>query len=73
MQVLSLMVGPDPSGTFVDATFGRGGHSRGILGALSSSGHLHGLDMDPQVGDEGAGDGSDLKKCIIKPAPVSSH
>lgn len=38
---------PDPGGVFIDGTFGRGGHSRGILSALSPAGRLHGLDMDP--------------------------
>ena len=34
-EVLKAMVAPDPAGVYVDATFGRGGHTRGILGALS--------------------------------------
>jgi 16S rRNA (cytosine1402-N4)-methyltransferase len=35
-----------PSGIFVDATFGRGGHSKAILSALSESGRLIAFDKD---------------------------
>ena len=48
-EVLKAMVAPDPSGVYVDATFGRGGHTRGILGALSPQGTLHAFDMDPDA------------------------
>jgi len=34
-------------GTYVDGTFGRGGHSRAVLQRLSSHGHLLGVDKDP--------------------------
>ena len=40
------LVKPDRDGVVVDATFGRGGHSRGMLAALSERGTLHGFDMD---------------------------
>ena len=36
-----------PEGTYVDATFGRGGHSRRVLDALGSSGRLIAIDRDP--------------------------
>ncbi|HEY2966878.1 MAG TPA: 16S rRNA (cytosine(1402)-N(4))-methyltransferase RsmH [Casimicrobiaceae bacterium] len=36
-----------PDGTYVDATFGRGGHSRRILARLDSRGRLIALDRDP--------------------------
>lgn len=39
----------DPDGTYVDGTFGRGGHSRAILAKLSSKGRLIGVDKDPEA------------------------
>lgn len=35
-----------PDGTYVDVTFGGGGHSRAIIECLSSLGHLYGMDQD---------------------------
>lgn len=39
----------DPSGRYVDLTFGGGGHSRQILSQLGSGGHLYGFDQDPDA------------------------
>ena len=39
----------NPDGHYVDATFGRGGHSRLILERLSASGRLTVFDKDPQA------------------------
>ncbi|MCP5278653.1 MAG: 16S rRNA (cytosine(1402)-N(4))-methyltransferase RsmH [Thiobacillus sp.] len=36
-----------PEGVYVDATFGRGGHSRAVLSRLGSGGRLVALDRDP--------------------------
>ena len=39
----------DPAGCYVDGTFGRGGHSRLILGELDETGRLLGIDKDPEA------------------------
>lgn len=38
-----------PEGTYVDVTFGGGGHSREILKHLSGKGHLYSFDQDPDA------------------------
>jgi 16S rRNA (cytosine1402-N4)-methyltransferase len=38
-----------PDGCYVDGTFGRGGHSRGILRQLGETGRLIAIDRDPQA------------------------
>jgi len=38
-----------PAGTYVDATFGRGGHSAAILDRLGPDGMLYAIDRDPQA------------------------
>ena len=38
----------DPGGIYVDATFGRGGHSRRLLASLSPSARLVAFDRDPE-------------------------
>ncbi|MEW8223443.1 MAG: 16S rRNA (cytosine(1402)-N(4))-methyltransferase RsmH [Candidatus Thiodiazotropha taylori] len=39
----------EPMGIYIDATFGRGGHSRLILEELGEDGRLIGIDRDPQA------------------------
>ncbi len=39
----------DPAGCYVDATFGRGGHTRAILAQLSAQGRVIAVDRDPQA------------------------
>jgi 16S rRNA (cytosine1402-N4)-methyltransferase len=38
-----------PAGTYVDATFGRGGHARAALARLSPAGRLVAFDKDPEA------------------------
>ena len=45
----ALAIESRPDGTFVDATFGRGGHSRLILQRLGQSGRLIAIDRDPDA------------------------
>ncbi|MFT5719953.1 MAG: 16S rRNA (cytosine1402-N4)-methyltransferase [Motiliproteus sp.] len=47
-EAVELLI-TDPSGSYVDGTFGRGGHSRVILSALDAGGLLLGFDKDPQA------------------------
>lgn len=45
--VAALQINPD--GHYIDATFGRGGHSRLILSQLSGQGRLTAFDKDPEA------------------------
>ncbi len=51
-------------GAYVDATFGRGGHSRKILSNLGAAGRLVALDRDPQAIVAGAAIG-DSRFCLV--------
>lgn len=66
-----------PSGRYVDATFGRGGHTRAILKILGPEGRLIAIDQDPEAIKSGRetlgaetrlqlwhGSFGDLQKCI---------
>lgn len=46
-----------PGGTYVDVTFGGGGHSRAILEKLSEKGHLFAFDQDPEAAANAFDDG----------------
>ncbi|RMH52276.1 MAG: 16S rRNA (cytosine(1402)-N(4))-methyltransferase RsmH [Zetaproteobacteria bacterium] len=55
-----------PAGTVVDATFGRGGHSRRLLAALAPAGRLVALDCDPEAVEAGrALQATDPRFCIV--------
>jgi len=45
--IAALVVNPD--GHYIDATFGRGGHSRLLLSQLSALGRLTAFDKDPEA------------------------
>src|SRR5215831_21019840 len=46
-SIAALAIATD--GTYVDATFGRGGHARAILARLGASGRLVAFDRDPEA------------------------
>ncbi len=72
-SVAALTIKPD--GTYLDGTFGRGGHSRAILSSLSSSGRLIAFDKDPQA-ESSAGQFSDDPRFEFVPASfadISAH
>jgi 16S rRNA (cytosine1402-N4)-methyltransferase len=49
LAALAVTQGERRDGIYVDATFGRGGHSRAILQRLGPAGRLIALDRDPQA------------------------
>jgi 16S rRNA (cytosine1402-N4)-methyltransferase len=53
-----------PDGVYVDATFGRGGHSRLILDRLGPRGRLVALDRDPEA-VAAAGRIGDARFCVV--------
>ena len=42
----------DPAGTYVDVTFGGGGHSKAILAKLGPEGRLYSFDQDPDAWEQ---------------------
>ena len=54
VNALLAGAGDAPAGQWVDATFGRGGHSRRILSRLSPQGRLLAFDKDPEAIQEAA-------------------
>ena len=66
-----------PNGKYVDATFGRGGHTRGILEQLGPEGRVIAIDQDPEAIQSGQaefgseqrltlwyGSFADLQRCV---------
>ncbi|GGD50982.1 16S rRNA (cytosine(1402)-N(4))-methyltransferase RsmH [Lacimicrobium alkaliphilum] len=54
-----------PDGIYLDATFGRGGHSRALLASLSEQGRLIALDRDPAAIDAAASLADDKRFEIV--------
>ncbi|AUN95642.1 16S rRNA (cytosine(1402)-N(4))-methyltransferase RsmH [Pseudazoarcus pumilus] len=59
-----------PDGIYVDATFGRGGHSRAILARLGAAGRLVAFDRDPSAIE--AGRAIDDARLTLVHAPFSA-
>ncbi|MFV1996524.1 MAG: 16S rRNA (cytosine(1402)-N(4))-methyltransferase RsmH [Acidiferrobacterales bacterium] len=60
-----------PTGLYVDATFGRGGHSREILNRLGPEGRLLAIDRDPQAVEEAKQKFVSEKRLEIRRGPFS--
>lgn len=71
-EVVRDLVGEEVDGVYADATFGRGGHTRGILAALSAKGRLHAFDMDPEAIKVGRQLEQEDSRFKIHHAPFSS-
>lgn len=60
-----------PAGYYVDATFGRGGHSQEILNRLGPEGRLLAVDRDPQAVEEAKRKFAGEKRLEIRRGPFS--
>jgi 16S rRNA (cytosine1402-N4)-methyltransferase len=59
------------AGTYVDATFGRGGHARAILGRLGAAGRVVALDRDPEAVAAGRALARADARLTVRHAPFS--
>jgi len=49
LEAVLQALDPRPGGIYVDATFGRGGHTRALLERLGPEGRVYALDRDPEA------------------------
>jgi 16S rRNA (cytosine1402-N4)-methyltransferase len=54
-----------PSGKYIDATFGRGGHTRAILAALGPEGRVVAIDQDPEAIQSGREELAEEKRLTL--------
>jgi 16S rRNA (cytosine1402-N4)-methyltransferase len=55
----------EPDGIYVDATYGRGGHARILLGSLGPAGHLIVADCDPEAAAHARRELGSERRCSI--------
>ena len=55
----------EPHGTYVDCTYGRGGHTREILARLSDAGRIIAIDRDPSAVESAAAVAGDPRVTLI--------
>ncbi len=60
-----------PDGCYVDATYGRGGHARGILERLGPQGQLWVADRDPEAVAHARETLADDPRCTVVPAELA--
>jgi 16S rRNA (cytosine1402-N4)-methyltransferase len=53
-------------GRYLDTTFGRGGHSRGVLESLGEAGRLFAMDKDPRAADIAAKDSVEEPRLVFR-------
>jgi 16S rRNA (cytosine1402-N4)-methyltransferase len=53
-------------GRYLDTTFGRGGHSRGVLESLGAAGRLFAMDKDPHAADIAAKDSVEEPRLVFR-------
>lgn len=64
--LLALVV--KPNGTYLDATFGGGGHTRAILEQLSGSGRVFAIDRDPEAVKRGQSLAEEDPRVVVEQA-----
>ena len=53
-ETIDALLAGRSTGIYVDATFGRGGHTRALLARLDADSHVYAFDKDPDAQAEGA-------------------
>ena len=48
-ECIRELTSTDPNGVYVDGTFGRGGHTRGLLQKIAPTAQMHAFDLDPEA------------------------